>query len=70
MGIRGNAYVDWTDEIFVAHQDVGHGEAEDYGQDPGAHKAFDGLFGGELDQLRAAEGDAADVGEDIVGDDQ
>ena len=63
-------YVDGADEVIVAHQDVGHGEAEDDGQDPGSHEAFDGLFRRELDQLRAAEGDAANVGEDVVGDDE
>lgn len=69
-GFRVNTYVDWTDEVFVAHQEVRHGEAEDDGQDPGSDKAFDGLFGGELDQLSAAEGDAADVGEDVVCDNE
>ena len=66
----GGTYVDGANEILVAHQYVGHGEAEEYGQDPSSHEAFDGLFGGELDQLRAAKGDAADVGEDVVSDDE
>lgn len=25
------AYIDWADEVFVPHQDVGHAEAEDDG---------------------------------------
>ena len=66
----GAEVVDRADEVLVAHEDVGHKEAEDDGADPGADEAFDSLFGGELDQLGAAEGDAADVGEDVVGDDE
>ena len=31
---------------------------------------FNGLLGADLDQLRTAESDTADVREDIVGDDQ
>lgn len=69
-GVSADTYVDGADEVFVAHQDVGHAEAEDDRQDPGSHEAFDGLFRRELDQLRAAEGDAANVGEDVVGDDE
>ncbi len=62
--------VDRADEVFVAHEDVCHEEAEDDGADPGADEAFDGFFRGELDELGAAEGDAADVGEDVVCDDE
>ncbi|KAJ8126312.1 hypothetical protein O1611_g7326 [Lasiodiplodia mahajangana] len=51
-------------------QHVGQQEAPDDGHDPGADEALDGLLGRELDQLGAAEGDAADVGEDVVADDE
>ena len=66
----GAEVVNGADEVLVAHQDVGHEEAEDDGADPGADEALDGFLGGELDELGAAEGDAADVGEDVVGDDE
>jgi len=33
-------------------------------------RTFDGLFRAELDELGAAKGNAADVGEYVVGDDQ
>ncbi len=64
------AYIDGTDEIFVAHEDVRHGKTKDNGQYPCADEAFNGLFRRKLDELRAAEGDAADVSEDIIGDHQ
>lgn len=71
-GGRGNAntYIYRADEVFIAHEDIGHGKTKDYSEDPGTDKALDGLFGGELDELGAAKGDAADVCKDIVGDDE
>lgn len=65
-----NTYIYRADEVLVAHEDIGHGESEDNSEDPGADEAFDGLFGRELDELCAAKCDAADVGEDVVGDDE
>lgn len=68
---EGNVtYVDGTDEVLVSHEYVRHGEAEDNGQDPCADEAFDCFLGRELDELGAAEGDTADVGEYVVGDDE
>jgi hypothetical protein len=63
-------YIDGTDKVLVSHEYVRHGEAEDDGQDPCADEAFDCFLGRELDELGAAEGDAADVGEDVIGDDE
>lgn len=45
-------------------------DAEENGKYPCANEAFHRLLGRQLDQLSPAEGDAADVGEDIVGDDK
>jgi hypothetical protein len=59
-------YVDWANEILVPHQNVGHKDAEDYGQYPSAYKTLYGLLGGQFDELCSAEGDSADVGKDIV----
>lgn len=69
-GGSADTYIYRADEILVAHEDIGHGKTEDYSEDPGADKAFDGLFGGELDELCAAKCDAADVCKDVVGDDE
>ena len=60
---------DGTDEVLVSHHEVREGIAEDDSEEPGSDKTLDGLFGRELDELGAAEGDAADVGEDVVCDD-
>jgi len=60
----------WADKVLGAQQQVGQDDAEEDGHDPGADEALDCLLGGQLDQLGAAESDAADVGEDVVSDDQ
>lgn len=41
-------------------------DAPDDGEEPGAEEALPRLLGGDLDQLVAAEGDAAEVCEDVV----
>lgn len=66
----GSEIIDGADEVLVAHQDVGHEVAEDNSANPCAEETFNGLLGGKLDQLGATKGDTADVGEDIVGNDQ
>lgn len=66
----GGAYIDRAGEVAAAHHQVRQGVAKDDGEDPSANKTFDGLLGRKLDELSAAKGDAADVGENIVGDDQ
>lgn len=66
----GAEVIDRADEVFVSHEDICHEEAEDDGANPGADEAFDGFLGGQLDELGTAKGDAADVGEDVIGDDQ
>lgn len=63
-------YVDWADEVLIPHQHVRHAEPEDDGAYPSADESFDSLFGRNLDKLSAAEGDAADVCEYVVGDDE
>ncbi len=66
----GAEIVDGADEVLGAHQDVGQHDAPEDGHDPGSDEALDRLLGRQLDQLGAAEGDAADVGEDVVADDE
>lgn len=65
-----STYIDRAYEILVAHENVGHGKTKDDGQHPCADESLDRLFGRQLDELRAAKGNAADIGEDIIGDDQ
>ena len=59
-----------TDEVFIPHEQIRETIAEQNGEDPRAEEALERLLGGQLDQLRASEGDAADVGEDVVCDDK
>ena len=63
-------YIDWAGEVLVAHQYVDHGEAKNDSADPGSNEALDGLFWRKLNKLSTAEGYTADIGEDVVGDDE
>lgn len=49
---------------------MGEEDAEKDGHDPGAQETLHRLLRGQLNQLGAAKSDAADVGEDVVGDDE
>lgn len=64
------AYIDGADEELGAHHDAAEDNAEDDGHDPRTNKSFHRLLGRELDELSATESNTADVGPDIVGDDQ
>jgi len=59
-----------ADEVFAPHEEVRQDETGEDGEDPGPNEAFDGLLGGQFDELGAADGDPDDVGEDVVRDDQ
>ena len=60
--------VDRTDEELVLRKEMSCEDAPDNGKEPGAEETFPRLLGRDLDQLMAAEGDAAEVGEDVVCD--
>jgi len=59
-----------ANKVFRAHENVGEEDAEQDRHDPSADEAFNGLLGGELDELGATESDTADVGKNVVGDDE
>lgn len=59
-----------ADEVLGAHEEVGQAKGENDRHDPGADKTLHRLLRRQFDQLRATESDTADVGEDIVGDDE
>lgn len=65
-----NTYIDRADEVLVTSKEIGQGETKDDGENPGSKEAFDCLFGADFDELSTAKGDAADVGENIIRDDQ
>ena len=66
----GTEIIDGANEIFVAHEDIGHEIAETNGANPGAQESFDCLFGGQFNQLCTAKGNSANVGKYIVRDHQ
>jgi hypothetical protein len=49
---------------------MGCKESENDCADPGSNEALDGLLRTELDQLGAAEGDAAQICKDVITDDE
>jgi len=59
-----------ADEVLGPQKDVGQEHGEDGGHDPGTHEALDCLLRRDLDELGTSEGDTANIGENIVGDDQ
>lgn len=64
------AYIHGADEVLVPHQNVGKEQTKDDGEDPRAKETFHRLLGRNLDQLGPAKRDAADVGKNVVRDDQ
>ena len=65
-----SAYIDRAYEVFVPHQDVSHANSKDNGKNPSSHKALHCLFWRQFDELCPAKRDAANIGEDIVANDQ
>ena len=61
-------YIYWADEVFVPHQYVRHGKSEDDGTNPRSNKTLNSLLRRKLDELGTTEGNATDVGENVVGD--
>lgn len=61
-------YIYGADEVFVPHQYIRHGKSEDDRTDPRSDKTLNSLLRRQLDELGTAEGNATDVGENIVGD--
>lgn len=70
FGRDWETYIYGANEVFVPHQHIGHSEAEDDCTDPSADESFHCLFWGKLDKLCLAKSNAADVGEDVVRDDE
>ena len=65
----GAEIIDRADEELVLSQEVGCDDAPDDGEEPGAKETFPRLLGRDLDQLVATEGNTAEIGKDVVGDD-
>lgn len=59
-----------ANEVLIAHEDIGEEDAKDDSENPGADETLDGFLGGELDKLSAPESNTAEIGEDVVADDQ
>lgn len=66
----GSKVIDGADEVLVPHQHVRDEVSEDNGADPRAKESFNRLLGRQLNQLRTAKCNAADIGEDIISNDQ
>ena len=66
----GAEVVDGADEVLGAHQHFREHDTPEHGHDPGADEALDRLLGRQLDQLSTAKGDTADIGKDVIADDE
>lgn len=62
--------IDGANEVFVAHQHVGHKETKDDRADPSTNETLHSLLRRQLNQLSTSEGDTTDVGENVIGDDK
>jgi hypothetical protein len=68
---RADAEVpDGADHIIVPHEEHPPTEREDDSAPKRAHEPLHRLFRRQLDERRAPEGDAPDVGEHVVADDE
>lgn len=70
VGNVGAQVLRGTDKVVGGQAPVDKQQRPDHGADPGTDKPFNGLLGRQLNELSAAEGDATEVGEDVVGDDE
>ena len=59
-----------ANHVVEPHEEGAPGDAESHRAEERAHKALDRLLGRKLDQRRLAKGDAANVREDVVADDE
>lgn len=67
---KAGTYVNRANKVLGSSHDVDENHAEKDSHDPGADEALDRLLGRKLDQLGAAKGDTADIGEDVVCNDE
>ena len=63
-------YIHWAYKVLVSHQYVRHGKSEDDRTNPRSDEALNSLLRRELDELGTAEGNATNVGENVVGNNQ
>lgn len=64
------SHIDRAYKVLGAHHDVDEKDGKQNSHDPGANEALNRLLGGELDELGAAKGNATNIGENIVRDDE
>jgi len=62
-------YGDGTDHVFESGEKGGYSSADENGANPAAYESFHCLFGRQTDERGATPDHAADVCEDVVGDD-
>lgn len=63
-------YIDRADEVLGSHHQAGEQHGKHDRHDPSAYETLDRLLGRQLDELRATKGDTADVGEDVIGNNE
>jgi hypothetical protein len=63
-------HIDGANEVLGLHHQSSKKNGPDDSHDPSADETLNSLLGRQLDELGAAKSDTADVGKDIVGDDE
>lgn len=69
-GGGGESHVNRANKVLGSHHQVDEDQSPKDRHDPGADETLHRLLGGQLDELRTTKGDTADVGKDVVGDDE
>jgi hypothetical protein len=64
------SYITWTDEVTMLHHKVGKKIAKDDGENPSSQEAFDSLLWRQFNQLSTTKGDATDISEYVISDDE
>jgi hypothetical protein len=67
---RAKTYINRADKVFGSNHDVDKNHAKENSGNPSTNKPLHGLLGRQFNELSAAKCDAADVGKNIIGNDE
>ena len=68
--VESRTYVNRTDEVFGSHKQIRVDDPEENREGPCADEPLDRLLWADLDKLRPAKRNPADIGPDIICDDE
>lgn len=65
-----SSYIDGADKVLGSDHQVHEDHAKENSGNPSTNKSFHSLLGRQFDELSAAKGNAANVGKDVVSNDE